>query len=411
MMVTKNFVLFDPVHIKNLLPLAYTRPVADFRLGIFTIKKKWSLHFNVEPTILTRDYLQNLFPFMPPDGELIYINAGVIPDANVIKAIESLGLEETLFSNDGDLIAYRTMDSITTIDQLAADVKSKRTKTYQGVLVQLKHCWNIFQLNGSQIVADIALSKSDFINNSNLLGNALYVSNSEQIYIQEGAEIGACILNASNGPIVVRKDATIMDGAILQGPIAIGEHAVVKMGAKIYGDTTIGPYCKVGGEVSNSVLFGYSNKGHDGYLGNSVLGEWCNLGADTNNSNLKNNYSEIKCWSYEEEDFIRTGLQFCGLIMGDHGKSGINTMFNTGTVVGVAANIFGAHFPNKFIPSFSWGGSNGFSTFRLEKAYEMAENMMQRRNVAFTDEHKNIFKHIFKESIGFRNFTPDQDYL
>ncbi|MEZ5007434.1 MAG: GlmU family protein [Chitinophagales bacterium] len=410
-MANKNFVLFDPAHVKNLLPLAFTRPVADFRVGVLTLREKWKIYLKSDPLVLTQDYLQDLFPFEQKEGEFVYINASVIPNENLGMAIESLNNDEVLKSERQEVIAFKTNTRFESTAELFQTIEQHHTIEYAESFDQIKHCWNIFQLNGSQIKADVALFKDEFINNSNLLGNALSVSNSNQIFIEDGAEIGACILNASKGPIVISKDAIIMDGAIIQGPVSIGEHAVIKMGAKIYGETTIGPHCKVGGEVSNSVLFAYSNKGHDGYLGNSVLGEWCNLGADTNNSNLKNNYSEIKCWSYNEQDYIKTGLQFCGLIMGDHCKSGINTMFNTGTVAGVAANIFGAGFPNKFIPSFSWGGCDGFSTFRLEKAYEMAKNMMDRRGIEFTAEHKAVFKHIFKETNGFRQLTPNQEYL
>jgi UDP-N-acetylglucosamine diphosphorylase/glucosamine-1-phosphate N-acetyltransferase len=226
--------------------------------------------------------------------------------------------------------------------------------------------------------------------------------NPENIFIEEGASVEFCSLNASSGPIYIGKDAQVMEGSLLRGPLAIAENAVIKMGAKIYGGTTIGPGCKAGGEISNAVLMQNSNKGHDGFLGNSVLGEWCNLGADTNTSNLKNNYAEVRLWSYEDEGFARTGLQFCGLMMGDHSKCGINTMFNTGTVVGVSANIFGAGFPRNFIPSFSWGGSAGTTTYKTQKAFEVAEIVMKRRGVEFTEEDKAILEHVFEETKKWR---------
>ncbi|MGB1307109.1 MAG: glucose-1-phosphate thymidylyltransferase, partial [Flavobacteriales bacterium] len=216
------------------------------------------------------------------------------------------------------------------------------------------------------------------------------------------AKVEHAILNASTGPIYVGKDAEIMEGSIVRGPLAMCENSVLKMGAKIYGATTLGPYCKVGGEVNNSVLLGYSNKGHDGFLGNSVLGEWCNLGADTNNSNLKNNYAEVKLWSYQSERFVNTGLQFCGLIMGDHSKCGINTMFNTGTVVGVSANVFGAGFPRNFVSSFSWGGSAGYMTYRLNKVFEVAEKVMQRRAIEFNQVEKDILTEVFELTKSYR---------
>ena len=227
---------------------------------------------------------------------------------------------------------------------------------------------------------------------------------SENIFIEEGAKINFCSLNASDGPIYIGKDAEIMEGALIRGPFALCEHATVKMGAKIYTGTTIGPYCKVGGEVTNSVLMAYSNKGHDGYLGNSVLGEWCNIGADSNNSNLKNNYEEVRLWDYETEGFAKTGLQFCGLMMGDHSKCGINTMFNTGTVIGVSVNIFGTGFPRNFVPSFSWGGASGFTTYKTNKAFQTAKLVMERRNIPFDDQEAAILEHIFEDSAKYRRY-------
>jgi UDP-N-acetylglucosamine diphosphorylase/glucosamine-1-phosphate N-acetyltransferase len=218
----------------------------------------------------------------------------------------------------------------------------------------------------------------------------------ENIFLEPGAKIECATLNASTGPIYIGKDAEIMEGALIRGPFALCEHATLKMGTKIYGPTTIGPHSKVGGEVNNSVIFGYSNKAHDGFLGNSVIGEWCNLGADTNNSNLKNNYIEVKLWDYASGRFIPTGLQFCGLIMGDHSKSGINTMFNTGTVVGVSANIFGSGFPRNYIPSFSWGGAQGYITYHIDKALEVASQVMKRRDIKLDEIEQDILKHIFE---------------
>src|SRR5690606_24924204 len=228
------------------------------------------------------------------------------------------------------------------------------------------------------------------------------IINGQNIFIEEGAKLEFVTLNASFGPIYIGKDAEIMEGSIIRGPFALCEHATVKLGAKIYGPTTVGPHSKVGGEVNNSVIFGYSNKGHDGFMGNSVLGEWCNLGADTNNSNLKNNYAEVRLWDYNTESFARTGLQFCGLMMGDHSKCGINTMFNTGTVVGVSANIFGSGFPRNFIPSYSWGGAAGMTTFKTDKAFEVAREVMKRRNLEFTEQDEKIMEHVFEITAKYR---------
>jgi UDP-N-acetylglucosamine diphosphorylase/glucosamine-1-phosphate N-acetyltransferase len=229
-----------------------------------------------------------------------------------------------------------------------------------------------------------------------------HVISPENIFIEEGAKLAYCTLNASTGPIYIGKNAEIMEGSLIRGGFALCEGAQVKLGAKIYGPTTVGPYCRVGGEINNSVLFGYTNKAHDGFLGNSVLGEWCNIGADSNNSNLKNNYEPVRLWSYETENFAETGLQFCGLMMGDHSKCGINTMFNTGTVVGVSATIFGSGFPRNFIPSFSWGGAGGFTTYVTQKAFETAKIVMSRRNVAFTEEDAAILEHVFEMTKKWR---------
>ena len=264
----------------------------------------------------------------------------------------------------------------------------------------LNFLWDIFSKNDSAIRDDFSLltegRKSQPISSSNKFAG------SQQIFIEKGAVVECSVLNATNGPIYIGKNAEVMEGCLIRGPFALGENAVLKMGAKIYGATTIGPYCKVGGEVNNSVFQSNSNKAHDGFLGNSVIGEWCNLGADTNNSNLKNNYANVKIWSHATEEMVDTGMQFCGLFMGDHSKSGINTMFNTGTVVGVNANIYGSDFPIHFVPSFSWGTAQGFSDYRLEKALEVAERVMARRNQKLTTSERKILSHIFNLTNRFR---------
>ena len=267
-------------------------------------------------------------------------------------------------------------------------------------ILRIENTWDIFKLNGEAIKRDFKLLTSD--RESQLIPEMTVAFNKDQIFIEEGAVLPLCSLNANDGPIYIGKDSEIMEGSMIRGPFALCENATIKMGAKIYGATTIGPHSKVGGEVNNCVIFGYSNKGHDGFLGNSVLGEWCNIGADTNNSNLKNNYAEVRLWNYETEGFAKTGLQFCGLMMGDHSKCGINTMFNTGTVVGVSANIFGSGFPRNFIPSFSWGGSAGMITYKTNKAFEVSKVVMSRRDIAFTEVDIQILEHIFKETSKWR---------
>jgi len=272
----------------------------------------------------------------------------------------------------------------------------------EGEVIQIKNTWDIFSKNGEAIQLDFDLLTED--RTSEPIPEGVHVINKKNIFIEEGATVLFSSLNATDGPIYIGKDAQVLEGSLIRGPFAMCENAVVKMGAKIYGNTTLGPYCKVAGEINNSVLFGYSNKGHEGYLGNSVLGEWCNLGADTNNSNLKNNYAEVKIWSYETDRFAKTGLQFCGLIMGDHSKCGINTMFNTGTVVGVSANIFGSGFPRNFIPSFSWGGASGFTTYQVKKVFEVAEVVLKRKDLVFDDKEKKILEHVFELSSKYRNY-------
>jgi UDP-N-acetylglucosamine diphosphorylase/glucosamine-1-phosphate N-acetyltransferase len=399
-MKATNYILFDPTGHRRLLPLAYTRAVAGFRVGIFTIKEKWELRLGKTVEVLTRNYLQPLYGLDEiPGARNIYINASILPDDLLTERIEQLAEGESL-AGDDQLIAACMSNFHASLDEFREIEYREKAIDYNGEISAVKHNWDIYLLNGEQIVADSALLAID--GNGEEATAALAVHSANKVFIEEGAEVESVVINASDGPVFIGRGARIMDGAILRGPVAVCHNAVVKMGAKIYPDTTIGPYCKVGGEVSNSVLFGYSNKGHDGYLGNSVLGEWCNLGADTNTSNLKNNYAAIKCWDYETGGILDTGLQFCGLIMGDHAKSGINTMFNTGTVVGVAANVFGDGFPPKFIPSFSWGGQQAGVEFRLEKVFEMAERMMARRQVDFTDGDRSILENIFNETGKYR---------
>ena len=287
------------------------------------------------------------------------------------------------------LIAYRSKKSI------PSDVI-----LYEDNFMQISQLWHIFEYNDDCIKSDFKLITEGRI--SELISETNACTNPENIFLEEGAKVEHAILNASTGPIYVGKNAQIMEGCIVRGPLAMCENSVLKMGAKIYGATTLGPYCKAGGEVNNSLLMGYSNKSHDGFLGNSVLGEWCNLGADTNNSNLKNNYAEVRLWNYPSERFINTGLQFCGLVMGDHSKCGINTMFNTGSVVGVSANIYGTGFPRNFVPSFSWGGSAGYVSYHLNKVFEVAEKVMQRRAVDFNQVEKDILVKIFELTKSYR---------
>lgn len=392
-----NIILFDQDR-ENLLPFAYTRPIAEFRCGILTLKEKWEKRINGATfSFLTEDYLQEKYPAVYSEKN-IYLSANLLSSDEIVSAVHLLQENDALHSEDGSLIAFRSKErlDLTSLEQIDCNPISFSSK-----VSSIDNVWDIFSKNGEEIEKDFDLitkgRKSQELDSTNThIG--------ERLFIEDGAKVQAAILNSTTGAIYIAKDAEVMEGSVVRGGLALCEGAVLKLASKIYGPTTIGPYSKVGGEVNNSVIFGYSNKGHDGFLGNSVLGEWCNLGADTNVSNLKNNYASIKLWNYQKGGFKDSGLQFCGMMMGDHSKSGINTMFNTATVVGVSANIYGGGFPRNFVPSFSWGGSEKWTTYQIKKAFEVAEKVMERRNIKFTDLDKEILKNIFELSQDYRNF-------
>ncbi|MFD0862359.1 GlmU family protein [Sungkyunkwania multivorans] len=388
-----NYILFDGPSRNALLPFTFTRPVADIRIGILSIREKWEKYLGYTTTTVTEEYLSEKWPMVELE-ENVMLNASFLPNEEIVALVKSLEENQAVFCGE-EVIAF-----FTTSAQEEVDLEKYEAIEYDGDVLRVENTWDIFSKNAMALEADFELltkgRKSQPIPTSN------NVIAAENIFLEEGAKVEFCTLNASTGPIYIGKGAEIMEGSIIRGGLAMCEHSVLKLGSKIYGATTVGPYCKVGGEVNNSVLFAYSNKGHEGFLGNSVLGEWCNLGADTNNSNLKNNYAPVRLWSYETENFAKTGLQFCGLMMGDHSKCGINTMFNTGTVVGVSANIFGSGFPRNFIPSFVWGGASGFTTYLPKKAYETARAMMARRDIAFDAKEQAILDHIFEETKKWR---------
>lgn len=386
-MPIQHIVLFDGIQRNNLLPLTATRAVADLRIGILTIREKWEKMYQSKIDILTHVYLQPKYSYSQKEDTL-FVNASCLPSKELLAEFEKLENNILLKNKNGQLIAVKRKEKINNLNDLnGLNLPSQQCKCET---VKVDFPWNIFTLNGQEISNDILLmglkpNPEKLSSTNTLLGN--------EIYIEDGVTCECSILNTNHGPIYLGKDAEIMEGCTVRGPFALGTHATLKMQTKIYGDSTIGPYSKVGGEVANSVIFGFSNKGHDGFLGNSVIGEWCNLGADTNNSNLKNNYGKIKVWNYSAGDFIDSGLQFCGIIMGDHAKSSINTMFNTGTVVGVSANVFGNGFPSKFIRDFSWGNDD---VFELDKAFEVAQRMMERRGLTLSETDKSIMKHIYE---------------
>jgi UDP-N-acetylglucosamine diphosphorylase/glucosamine-1-phosphate N-acetyltransferase len=390
----RSIILFDDPKLRlQLLPFTYTRPIAEIRCGIRTIAEKWNDWLQTSVSYQTHDYLSQRFPATRSEDP-IYINGAVCPDILLIEAIENLDSESALLSPENEILAIRTSSA----DWTPAQGATSQTITYTEPVVVIRHIWDIFTQNGSQIILDFNKIKASRPS-AKLTDPFTHCYNPDNIFIEEGAVIKASILNAENGPIYIGRNALIQEGSMIQGPFAMGDHSVLAQGTKIRPNTTIGPFCKLGGEVSNSVLFGYSNKGHDGYLGNSVLGEWCNLGANTNNSNLKNDHTPVKLHSYVTGQLEKTELIFCGLFMGDYSKAGISTMFNTGTVVGVHVNVFGAGFQAKHIPSYSWGGqAEGYTEYRFEKAIAVAQDTVSRRGLTFDETHEKMLREVFEQT-------------
>ncbi|MFA6945644.1 MAG: putative sugar nucleotidyl transferase [Pedobacter sp.] len=393
-----SVILFDDQFRNNLLPLSYTRPVSEIRVGILTIADKWRKHLKSDISYLCEDYLREKYP-LRYFQENLFINSAVCPDEDLLEALDRISEGEALFANEL-LLAVQLAEGDAREFSPSEAGKYRRTE-YTKPFVRIAFPENIFSYNDSEIRKDFSLitrgRRSGSLSQTNtVLG--------DDIFVEDGVNAECSTFNTRTGPIYLGKRALVMEGCHIRGSFSMGDDAVLKMGAKIYGMTSIGPHSKVGGEVNNSVIFSNSSKGHEGYLGNSVLGEWCNIGADSNNSNMKNNYAEVKLWDYQKENFRRTGLQFCGLIMADHAKCGINTMFNTGTVVGVSANIFGSGFPRNFIPDFAWGGNHGFEVYTLKKMFETAVKVYGRRNAEFDDTEKNILSRVFELTEKYRRF-------
>ncbi len=382
-----NLIVFDdPLLVEELYPFTLTRPIGEIRVGMLTLTEKWEKYLDTKASFLTRDYLSAKYPLHSKPDNLL-VNGAVCGTPHLAEAISALKDNHALMKA-GTRIAARSQNALLPSNGF-------HEIEYPGAITCIDQVWKIFHHNGAEIRSDFELVTKGRLSCAMDDPHTVVYGEKGQIFLEEGAQVKAAILNAENGPIYLGKNAQVQEGAIIRGPFALGEGAQVNMGAKVRGDTTLGPYSKVGGEVSNTVIFGHSNKSHDGFLGNSVIGEWCNLGADTNTSNLKNNYENVKIWNYAKGAFKDTGLQFCGLMMGDHSKCGINTMFNTGTVVGVGSNIFGDGFPRTFIPSFAWGGAAGFSTFQLPKMLETAIRVMQRRGMAMGENDKVILQAVF----------------
>lgn len=379
-----NPILFDdPIIRVNLLPFTYTRPIGNIRVGILTIDEKWEKWLGAKPSFQTAEYLGKKFPKKAAEKNLL-INGAVCPDQKLVEAVKRLAAGHFLVK-DQLLIAANTPE---------AEMAGHNTIAFNDPITVIDRPWKIFVENRAQLVLDFGLITAGR-KSAGIADKHTVIYGEENLFVEEGVSAKAAIINAANGPVYLGKNSVIHEGAMIRGAFALCEGSHVNMGAKIRGDSTIGPHSKVGGEVSNSVIFGYSNKAHDGFLGCSVIGEWCNLGADTNTSNLKNTFDEVRLWSHAENRFIGTGLQFCGLMMGDHSKCSINTMFNTGTVIDVSSNVFGEGFPRNYIPSFSWGGAGGISSYKPEKAFETAMNAMKRRDRELDETEKNILEHVY----------------
>jgi len=386
--------LFDDSAWKSLRPLSFTRPVADLRIGILTIAQKWEKYLNAESGFLTIAYLAVKYPSL--SGAELFINGSICPDEGLLNAISNLKHGECLKKQDV-VIAYK----INTADFDTHTLDKLQTIAYSDNFIRIAVPEDIFKYNDTELRKDFALLTKGRTS-AKLSSTNTFIG--DNIFVEEGAEAECSSFNSLNGPIYLGKNAQVWEGCHIRGSFALCNDSQIKMGAKIYGQTTIGPYSRVGGEINNAVIWGYSSKGHEGYLGNAVMGQWCNIGADSNNSNLKNNYAEVRLWDYEKESFRETGLQFCGLIMGDHAKCGINTMFNTGTVAGVSANIFGPGFPRNFIPDFAWGGAQGFDVYSLNKMFETATKVYERRNLEFNKIEQDILTQVFEDTKTYRHF-------
>lgn len=403
------FILFEDEYYIDLLPFTFTRPVYDLRSGIFTLRERWKYVLKQDLFALTRNYLQPVFGNLTMDRSEnhIWINGRLLPDEAFLSLLNDIPPNTAFINEDGEILAtqfplgltHKLLDgifSISFLEKIGLSIQKINLKP-NGI----RQLSDIFQKNKAFILFDFELitqtRKSVGVSDSYTI-----IYGKDNIFVEEGAKIRAAVINAEDGPIYIGKGVNIQEGALIKRTHAICEGASISMGSKLRGDSTVGPYSKAGGEVTNSVLMGYANKAHEGYLGNSVLGYWCNMGAGSNSSNLKNNYGKLKQWNYRHKRVAITDLQFCGLMMGDHSKCGINTMFNTGTVVGVFSNIFGGGYPPKFIPSFSWGGANGITTYQFQKACEVAERVMKRKNIDFTNENRNMLKYVFEQTKEYR---------
>ncbi|MBQ7985529.1 MAG: GlmU family protein [Bacteroidales bacterium] len=389
-----NYILFDGKNRDNLLPLTYTRPVCELRVGIMTVRQKWERYLNCRVYTMTEDYLSAKYPMCHTDEDMVFIDGGMLADRDLVSAVKSLQTGQMLIWAEKEQIIAMCVDrnQYGKINQ-----EDFHIKEYTGKVSYVNSLASIFLLNESELKKDFELitagRQSCKLNESNRLVG------SENIFVEQGAEAEFAIIDASSGPVYIGRDCKIAAGAIIKGPFAMLDGSQVKMGSRIYDATTIGPHCKVGGEVENVVFLGYANKAHEGFFGNSVIGHWCNIGADSNCSNLKNTYQEVKLWSIAKNKFVPTGTIFCGTIMADHSKCGINTMFNTGTVIGVNCNLFGAGLHRNYVPSFSWGGASGMQVYDIEKALQVARTVQLRRNIEMTQQDEDILRYVYNQTL------------
>jgi UDP-N-acetylglucosamine diphosphorylase/glucosamine-1-phosphate N-acetyltransferase len=387
-----NFILFDDQTVRsNLLPITFTRPVAEVRFGILTMREKWEHYLKTKTSFLTEAYLQKKYPLVK-DDENILINSSVAHSDSLVEEILALKTNQALVGNVKVIAMNLTLESLENMDEADPEEVKLKSDTFC-----INNIWDLFAKLNQAIPDDFALLTKG--RKSQKLSDTNRVIGEHPVFLEEGAKAEMAIFNTTAGPVYIGKNAEVMEGSIIRGPFALGEGGVVKIGAKVYGPTSIGAYSKIGGEVNNSLILGYSNKAHDGFMGQSIIGEWCNLGADSNTSNLKNTYDTVRIWNYGQETFTDTGLQFCGLIMGDHSKSSINMMFNTGTVVGVNVNVFGTGFPRQFIPSFNWGGPSGYKKYNFRKAVEVAKRVYARRGKEFDSVEQDILKAVYDQTL------------
>lgn len=382
-----ELVLFDDAYRHIFLPLVYTKPLGALRMGMFTMQERWQHCIKAEVRFETQDYLIPLFG--RPEGHELFVNARLFPTPEIADAARKLQIGEAI-QYRGQLLMHR----------VASNSAIEAVEWEGEEPFMLRQITDLFMQNDRALRFDFDV----FGRGGEFHSEACtIIGPTDQLFIHPTARVTGAWINTTAGPVIIDADAEVMEGSMIRGPFYLGAHSQLKMGAKIYGATTIGPECKFGGEVSNCVIQGFSNKAHDGFIGNALIGEWCNLGADTNASNLKNNYSGVQIFQYGTDGYVDTSLTFCGLIMGDHSKCGINTMFNTGTVVGVGANIFGGDFPEKHIPSFMWGGAGGWQEYQLPKMLETASKVFERRKLTLRPEIVSMLTEVFRHTAIYRS--------